>query len=68
MAISIADEVQSRVEAAMQSPEIQARIEQRLREQRAHLEQQVSGRPQVLTRYCAALRRNQGSAVHQACP
>ena len=38
---SIAGQVQARVEAAMQSPEIQSRIEQRLLEERSRLEQQV---------------------------
>ena len=41
VARSVADVVQARVEVAMQSPEVQARIEQRLREERARLEQQV---------------------------
>ena len=41
MAKSIAGTVQARVDAAMQSPEVQARVEQRLREERTRLEQQV---------------------------
>ena len=41
VAASVAGTVQERVEAAMQSPEVQARIEQRLREERSRLEQQV---------------------------
>ena len=41
MALRIEAEVRSRVEAALASPEVQARIEARLREERAALEQKA---------------------------
>ena len=43
MALRIEAEVRARVEAALASPEVQARIEARLREERATLEQKVRG-------------------------
>ena len=45
MAQRVEERVRERVEAAMASPEVQARIEARLREERAALEQKVGADP-----------------------